>query len=55
MLAHYHGGIFNASEIGKCLGISDHTVKHYLDILSGTFMVHSLYLWFENIQKRQVK
>lgn len=55
MLTHYHGNIFNASEIGRSLGVSDHTVKSYLDILSGTFMVRQVYPWFENIQKRQVK
>lgn len=55
MLAHYHGNSFNASEISRSLGVSDHMVKQYLDILSGTFMVRSLYPWFENIQKRQVK
>lgn len=55
MLAHYHANIFNASEIGRSLGISDHTVKNYLDILSGTFMVRQLYPWFENIGKRQTK
>jgi uncharacterized protein len=55
MLAHYHGQIFNASELGKSLGLSGHTVKRYLDILSGTFMIRILQPWFENIQKRQVK
>lgn len=55
MLVHYHGQMFNASEIGRSLGISDTTVKHYLDILTGTFMVRSLQPWFENISKRQVK
>lgn len=55
MLAHYHGQIFNASEIGKSLGISDHTVRRYLDILAGTFMVRVLSPWFENLEKRQVK
>lgn len=55
MLAHYHGQIFNASEIGKSLGISDHTVRRYLDILAGTFMVRILSPWFENLKKRQVK
>ncbi|WP_341793278.1 MULTISPECIES: ATP-binding protein [unclassified Rickettsia] len=55
MLAHYHGNIFNASEIGKSLGVSDHTIKNYLDILTGTFMVRQLYPWFENISKRQKK
>jgi predicted AAA+ superfamily ATPase len=55
MLAHYHGQIFNASEIGKSLGISDHTVRKYLDILAGTFMIRILTPWFENLGKRQVK
>jgi len=55
MLVHYHGQIFNASELGKSLGISDHMVRKYLDILSGTFMVRILLPWFENLGKRQVK
>jgi predicted AAA+ superfamily ATPase len=55
MLVHYHGQIFNASELGKSLGISDHTVRRYLDILAGTFMVRILAPWFENLEKRQVK
>jgi uncharacterized protein len=55
MLAHSHGQIFNASEIGRSLGVSDHTVRRYLDILVGTFMMRHLPPWFENISKRQVK
>lgn len=55
MLAHYHGQIFNASEIGTSLGVSHHTVNKYLDILAGTFMVRILSPWFENLKKRQVK
>lgn len=55
MLSHYHGQVFNASEIGKSLGVSNHTTRRYLDILAGTFMVRILVPWFENIDKRQVK
>jgi predicted AAA+ superfamily ATPase len=55
MLAHYHGNIFNASEIGRSFGASDVTMKKYLDILTGTFMIRQLLPWFENIGKRQVK
>jgi uncharacterized protein len=55
MLAHCHGQIFNASELGRSLGISDHTVRRYLDLLVGTFMMRLLQPWFENISKRQVK
>jgi uncharacterized protein len=55
MLAHYHGQTFNASEMGKSLGVADTTVRRYLDILTGTFMVRRLAPWFENLGKRQVK
>lgn len=55
MLSHAHGQIFNASDIGRSLGISDHTTRRYLDILVGTFMMRNLQPWFENIAKRQVK
>lgn len=55
MLAHYHGQIFNAHELGKSLGISNYMIQKYLDILVGTFMIRNLTPWFENIQKRQVK
>lgn len=55
MLAHNHGNLLNMSEIGKSLGITHHTVRHYVDILAGTFMVRLLEPWFENISKRQVK
>lgn len=55
MLCHYHGQTFNGSQIAQSLGISDHMVRKYLDILSGTFMMRMLHPWFENISKRQVK
>lgn len=55
MLTHYHGNVFNASELGRSLGLSHNTIRNYLDILSGTFMVRQLTPWFENINKRQVK
>lgn len=55
MLAHYHGQTWNASELARSMGLSDKTVRSYLDILSGTFMVLQLQPWHENIGKRQVK
>lgn len=55
MLCDYHGNIFNASELGRSLDLDKKTVKHYLDILSGTFMIRQLQPWFTNISKRQVK
>ena len=32
MLAHYHGQTLNASELGRSLGLSDKTIRSYLDI-----------------------
>jgi len=55
MLAHYHGQLFNASELGRSLGLSDTTARRYLDLLSGTFMIRQLVPWSENLGKRQVK
>ncbi|ACE06123.1 hypothetical protein Aasi_0740 [Candidatus Amoebophilus asiaticus 5a2] len=55
MLTQYHGQLFNASDLGRSLSVSDHTVRKYLDILEGTFMIRTLQPWFANIQKRHVK
>lgn len=55
MLLSYHGNILNASDLGRSLGFSHTAINHYLDILSGTFMIRILRPWFENMSKRQVK
>lgn len=55
MLAHYHGGIWNAAEFARAMGVSEPTVRRYLDVLSGVFVVRQLQPWHENIGKRQVK
>lgn len=55
MLAHYHGQLWNASELSRAMGLSDKTVRSYLDILTGAFMLRQLQPWFENTGKRQVR
>jgi len=55
MLAHYHGQTWTSSEISRSLGVSDKTVRSYLDVLTQTFMVRQVCPWFENVAKRQVK
>jgi predicted AAA+ superfamily ATPase len=55
MLAHYQGQTFNSSEIARSLGIGVPTVKRYLDVLTGVFMIRQLQPWYANIKKRQVK
>jgi len=55
MLAHYHGGIWNAAEAARSLGVTEPTARRYLDILTGLFMVRQLRPWHQNLKKRQVK
>ena len=52
MVAHYHGQKWNASEIAGSLGVNYKTAQHYLDILTGAFMIRSLPSWTENLGKR---
>lgn len=55
MLAHYHGQIWNASELARSLGTNEKTTRHYLDILTGAYVMRTLPPWHENVGKRQVK
>jgi predicted AAA+ superfamily ATPase len=55
MLAHVHGGVWNSSQLARSFGVSDKTVRGYLDFLVSTFMVRLLPPWRENLAKRQVK
>jgi predicted AAA+ superfamily ATPase len=55
MLAHYHGQIWNASELARAFGVSHHVIRRYLEALEATFMVRVLRPWSANLGKRQVK
>ena len=55
MLSHYHGQTLNYSELSRSFGVSDMTIRHYIDILVGTFMVRLLQPWHANVGKRIVK
>ncbi len=55
MLAHYHGQIWNAADPARSLGVSETTVRRYLDTLTQTLMVRQLQPWHANLGKRQVK
>lgn len=55
MLAHYHGQTWNASEFARSFGVSDATVRRYLDALASALVVRLLQPWHENIAKRQVR
>jgi len=55
MVAHYHGQTWNAAEFARALAVNEATVRRYLDLMTGLFMVRQLPPWFENLGKRQVR
>ncbi|HEX4512406.1 MAG TPA: ATP-binding protein, partial [Polyangiaceae bacterium] len=55
MLAHYHAQIWNGAELARAFGMSESSVRSYVDVLSGTFMVRQLQPWHETLGKRQVR
>lgn len=55
MLAHYHGQVWNGAEFARAFGVSDKTVRHYLDTLHAAQVATVLQPWHENVGKRQVK
>ena len=54
-LSHYHGQLLNCAELARSFGVSDMTVRRYIDILTGTFMVRLLQPWHTNLGKRLVR
>ena len=55
MLAHHNGQTVNYSMLGNSLGVSSSTVKSYIDLLQGTYMVEVVQPYFSNLGKRLVK
>jgi predicted AAA+ superfamily ATPase len=55
MLAHYHGQVWNGTEIASSMGIAPNTARSYLDALDQTLMVRRLLPWHANVGKRLVK
>jgi uncharacterized protein len=55
MLAHYHGQIWSAAPLAQSMGVSEPTIRRYLDTLTQTLMIRQLQPWHENLGKRQVK
>jgi len=55
MLAHSHGQVLNSSRLAESMGLSNKTIRTYIDILSSTYMIRQLQPWFSDVKKRQVK
>lgn len=55
MLAFSSGEIINASKFARSLDISQPTVKHYFEIIEGTFLWRRIPSYQKNVRKRIVK
>lgn len=55
MLAHFHGQLWNANSFAQNFSVSAPTVRHYLDLLTDTFMIRQLQPIHVNLKKRLVK
>jgi uncharacterized protein len=55
MVAHYHGQTWNSADPARALGVSESTVRRYLDLLTDAFMVRQLQPFHANLRKRQVR
>jgi len=55
MLAYGQGAQLNAARLAGSLGVSGHTVRHYLDVLTDLYMARQLPPWSGNSTKRLVK
>lgn len=52
LLASHHGQAFNASSIGRDVGVDFKTVQRYLEVLEGAYLVRSLPPFHANVAKR---
>jgi len=55
MLAASNGTVWNASQIGKSMGLSYHTVNSYLNYLEHAYLVRRLQPFHASVRKRIVK
>ena len=55
MLAHVNGQTVNYSMLATSLGVTSATVKNYIDLLAGTYMVEIVLPYISNLGKRLVK
>lgn len=55
MLAHIHGQVLNMASLAGALGVQGPTIRSYIDLLEGAFMVRRLVPYAANLKKRLVK
>lgn len=55
MCAHYHGQLLNLEKLAGSMGVHAGTIRNYLDLLCGAFMMRRLPPFAANVKKRLVK
>lgn len=55
MCAHYHGQFLNLEKLAGSMGVHAGTIRNYLDLLCGAFMMRRLPPFFANVKKRLIK
>ncbi|MDZ4709586.1 MAG: ATP-binding protein [Saprospiraceae bacterium] len=55
MIAFNNGGLLNAENYARALGVTGPTINRYLDYLEGAFLIRKLLPWHTNLNKRLVK
>jgi predicted AAA+ superfamily ATPase len=55
MFAHQQGGLLNAAQLARGLGVTGATVAHYLDLMSDLLLVRRLAPRLANVGKRLVR
>jgi predicted AAA+ superfamily ATPase len=55
MLSHMHGQILKVNDLAVSLNLDPRTVRKYISILEGTFMIRSIRPFHTNLGKREVK
>lgn len=55
MLAHQQGGLLNAAQLARSLGVSGKTIAHYLDLMVDLLLVRRLQPHLTNAGKRLVR
>jgi hypothetical protein len=55
MTAALNGQVWNASEVGRALGLSYHTVNASMEFLTGAFLLRFLAPFHANLKKRLIK
>ena len=55
MCAHFHGQLINSEKLGQSLGMSYHTIRHYIDIFEKNYILRTLLPFEANFKKRLIK